>query len=174
MCGNMDEKLNQIFSNVNNWLKYAEAKNALIIVLNSTLIFGIINLYPAIKDDTSYILYMSIAILMMLISIIVALISFIPRLKSPYEKVESPLENDNLLYFGHIAKYTSEQYREKIEKILSAENTNKEFDMYYINQIIINSKITLIKFKQFEISAWFLIAAFLTPIGALILYQFRT
>ncbi len=169
---NMEDKLKDIFENVNNWLKFAEAKNALIIVLNGTLIFRISGFYSHIQNNVIYFLYF-MSILMLLISIVIAIISFIPRLKTPYIKMQNPLPNDNLLYFGHIAKYTPDQYYLKISKILSKDDKYKEFNMHYSNQIVVNSRITFIKFKQFEISVFFLISAFLTPLGTWFLYKNR-
>jgi len=172
MNGNMHEKLNQIFSNVNDWLKFSETKNALIIVFNSSLIFGILNFYSVIKEE-SYIVYMLMVITMLLISIVVSLLSFIPQLKYPYISYGNPEDTDNLLFFAHIAKYTPAQYYEKIKSTLPDETKNEEFDMYYINQIVANAKIVTTKFEQFKISAWFTIGAFLTPLGMLLLFLYK-
>ncbi len=173
MNGNMYEKLNQIFSNVNDWLKFAETKNALIIVFNSSIIFGILNFYSVIKDDKAYIVYMLIAMIMLLISIVVSLLSFIPQLKYPYISFDKPQDTDNLLFFEHIAKYTPAQYYDRMKNALPNEKINEAFDMYYINQIVANSRIVATKFKQFKISAWFTVGAFLTPVGMLILFFYK-
>ena len=52
----MEDKLKDIFENVNNWLKFAEAKNATIVAGNGLLIFGICRL---LKDTSinEWILY---------------------------------------------------------------------------------------------------------------------
>jgi len=168
----MANNLKDILEDVNNWLKYAEAKNALIIVLNSSLIVGLSNVSDDITNSTIYILFLT-SILMLLISIVIAIMSFIPRLKTPQLKKQNILEDDNLIHYVDIRKYTATQYYEKIEKILPKENRNKDFEMYYAEQIVTNSRIAFIKFKQFEAAAWFLLAAFLTPIGALILSKVR-
>lgn len=170
----MVNDLKDIFDNTNNWLKFAEAKNGAIIALNSALLFGILKFNSTLANENflrDYYIFMIVFVL--LISTIMALLSFIPRLKYPYTHFEKPNNNDNLLYFGDISKYTPNQYYEKIHTINNGASDKKDFEMYYINQIINNSKITFIKFKQFEIAVWFTLFAFLTPIGGLILYITR-
>jgi len=170
----MIDNLKVIFDNINNWLKFAEAKNGAIIALNSALIFGVLKLNSTITEQNIFRdYYISIVIFLLLISSIMALLSFIPRLSYPYIKFDKPTEKDNLLYFGDILKYTPLKYYEKIQIKICEKSDKKDFEMYYINQIIINSKITFIKFKQFEIAVWFTLSAFLTPIGGLILYLIR-
>jgi len=169
----MYEKLNHIFLNVNDLLKFAEAKNALIIVFNSTLIFGILSFYSKIKEENIYLMYMFMIITMLLIAIVISLLSFIPTLKFLDAPLGRPNDNDNLIFFGDIAKYTPSIYYEKLNDIIPNLEDNKSLDMQYINQIIINSKITMNKFRQFEVSAWFTIGAFLTPIGMLLLYLYK-
>ena len=165
--------IKDIFENVNDWLKFAEAKNGVIIALNSAIIFGILKLYPSLKIDNSYIeYYITYIILFLTISIIIALLSFIPRFYYPFIKIDKISESDNLLYFGDIAKYNEIEYSRKIlEKIPDTEKTS--FDVYYINQIVNNAKITYIKYKQFEISVWFTISVFLTPFGTAILFLYK-
>ena len=41
---NITQQLYQVFNNVNDWLKFAEAKNAMLIAFNGASIFGIIKL----------------------------------------------------------------------------------------------------------------------------------
>ena len=176
----MLDTLKDIFENVNNLLKFAEAKNGVIIALNSMIIFGVFKL-DILSLDTSSILnwYLYIAIFMLVTSLIIALLSFVPKLKYPYLSFEKPLETDNLLYFGDIAKYTPTQYKKHFEKIIKLDDkeeyqNNHNLTDDYINQIVINSKITFIKFKQFEIAIWFTLSAILTPIGGIILYFSQT
>lgn len=173
---NMTDELKDIFDNVNNWLKFAEAKHAMIIAFNSSLIFGLSNFYEKTNNTFSICCLLLLAQTMLFISTVISVISFIPRLKIPdmgLFKLEPISANDNLLFFSHIAKYTTNEYYEKIKQFSEDNKFNEKFDMQYVYQIIINSKITHIKFKQFEISSWFLISAFLTPLGAFLLYCFR-
>jgi len=170
----MVNHLKDIFDNVNYWLKFAEAKNGAIIALNSSLIFGVFKINSTIANENIFRdYYIVMIIFVLLVSTIIALLSFIPRLKYPYINFQSINKHDNLLYFGDILKYTADQYYEKIQTIINTEDNQKELELYYINQLIINSKITFIKFKQFEIAVWFTLSAFLTPVGVLVLYILR-
>ena len=48
----MTERLNIIFLNVNEWLKFAELKHAVIIAFNGAAIFGIFQIF--INSETNY------------------------------------------------------------------------------------------------------------------------
>jgi len=170
----MINEVKSIFDNVNNWLKFAEAKNGAIIALNATFIFGILKL-GLISNKSIVIInyYLYLCIFMLLVSSIVALLSFVPQLKFIYIKFKKISDRDNLLYFGDIAKYTPTQYSDSLKKILEVDSKNNKLYEHYINQIVINSKITWIKFKQFDIAIWFTISAILTPIGGYILHSIQ-
>ena len=63
--------------------------------------------------------------------------------------------DDNMLYFADISKYNSGDYLKLLKKkynINEYEFKNSEKD--YANQIIINSKITLDKYKYFTFASW--------------------
>jgi hypothetical protein len=52
----MADKLKDIFENVNNWLKFAEAKNATLIAGNGLLIFGVLKTIHEVNINI-YLLY---------------------------------------------------------------------------------------------------------------------
>lgn len=163
--------ISNIFENVNNWLKFAEAKNGTIIALNSALIFGLFQICQDTKtENIILIVYVYSALISLFISIIIAILSFVPKLSYQYTSFGKPKDSDNLLYFGDIAKYSEKEY---IDKLSSITNEITDFDKQYINQIATNSKITYVKYKQFELAVWFNISAFLTPVGAIILYLYK-
>ncbi|MCP4218773.1 MAG: hypothetical protein GY765_29345, partial [bacterium] len=41
----MEERLKSIFANVNDWLKFAEAKNAALVAFNSAIIFAVLSVF---------------------------------------------------------------------------------------------------------------------------------
>jgi hypothetical protein len=51
--------------------------------------------------------------------------------------------------------------------------THSKLDNQFANQIVINLKVAVIKFKQFKIAIWFIIATLLTPVGAFILAKVK-
>jgi hypothetical protein len=92
-----------------------------------------------------------------IISIIFTLASFFPTSNiSKYiikngrdKKIRS---DDNLLFWGHIYKYSRDEYKSKLEEKYKIKYDNQEYINDLIDQIIINSNITNTKFKFFKIS----------------------
>jgi len=170
------ERLSDILSKVNEWLKFAEAKNSAIIVFNSALSFGILQvLSPLDKKPIAVLVYISLVIILLTISSIVALLSFVARFNPPWVRIQQPnSKSDNLLYFGHICKYTPDTYLQAMRNKLVKSNEYDELEKEYADQIVVNSKIAFIKFQQFNIAVWFTISAILTPLGAFIIAQVKS
>ena len=74
----MKDELNRIFSNVNDWLKFAETKNAGLVVFNSAAIFGIMQAFPA---ENTFVVFKWLMILLFGISICISIYTFLPVLK---------------------------------------------------------------------------------------------
>lgn len=162
----MEDKLKDIFSNTNDWLKFAETKTATLLAANGVIIFGLFRIF---KDtETIHNIFLSSVIILLSLSIFVNLLSLIPSLKIPfilYTKKKS--ENDNLLYFGDIVKYSKTEY---LTKIKNGTNEFTEFEQYYASQIIVNSVIALKKYRLFLISIYLTSSAILTLLILLINY----
>jgi len=166
----LDDKLKDIFTIVNDWLKFAEAKSATLIAANAGLIFGIGRLISVFEIKGILLGYLLLTIVLCSLSLAICLISFIPDLNMPWEnKPTGTNESDNLIFFGHIAKYTPSAYLEKLASSLSL--SNMEFNGYHknlSNQIIINSVIANKKYNYFKKSIWLTLAALVSPVVALI------
>ncbi|MBN2825111.1 MAG: hypothetical protein JXQ76_07310, partial [Campylobacterales bacterium] len=132
----MVNELKDIFATVNDLLKFAEAKNGAIVTLNGVVVFGIVQTNI---ETIALQIYTVMVVFLLLASIIISLLSFIPKLNSPYINLGTPTPEDNLIYFGDIAKYTPAQYYTKIKETLPT--IDETLEMYYIHQIVINSKI---------------------------------
>jgi hypothetical protein len=81
----MDEKLNNIFSNINDWLKYAETKSATLIAGNGALIFGFSRLSLSENVNCYVGYYLIFCSFLSLISLSICLLSIIPALNMPWE-----------------------------------------------------------------------------------------
>jgi hypothetical protein len=143
----MKEDLKDIFQNVNEWLKFAEAKHAGLIVLNSGLVFGILTVYSAFAQH----LHWSLIILSLLFlgtSIFLTLISLYPR---TYKNIISTkkIKNPNLYFNGSIAQLNIEDFKTEICKTHPEHNFTALEDNL-ICQIIINSKIASTKYLLFR------------------------
>lgn len=175
----MEEKLEFIFKNVNNWLKFAEAKNAALLAFNLGIIFGTLRLYSNfthVENDLCWLEYYGILALSLLsVSAIICLLSYVPRMEIPWLKQKEGIElhTKNVLFFGDIALFSPQNYITELAKINGV--SAPESGMYLENiasQIIVNSRIAVTKYKMFGYGIWITITAISTPIIALILFLF--
>lgn len=171
----MDEKLKEIFSNINDWLKFAEAKSATLIACNGALIFGISRLISSFDLKGIYLLYFILILVLCILSISICFLSIIPSLSMPWEKKPSGTsDEDNLMYFSDIAKYTPLAYLNALKNKLELNDsvfTGYQRDIS--NQIIINSVIADKKYRAFQKAIWLTLAAVISPVLALLVFLFR-
>ena len=83
-----------------------------------------------------------------------------------------PSNDDNILFFGHIAKYPPENYLRKLYRLRNGkppENLSG-IELDYAEQIVTNSRIAQRKYDTFTIGVWLTIATVATPIVAVLLY----
>lgn len=143
----MQETLNHIFQNINDWLQFAEAKHSGIIVLASGILLA---LASGLKDFTAHINkhVLFISSLFLLIGISVSLYSFFPQTNNK-ETIKQSTPTPNLYYFGSLGQMNTNSFKAEIKKIDSTYNFTK-LDEDLINQIIINSRITTDKMRLFK------------------------
>ena len=176
----METKLKTIFSYVNNWLRFAEEKNAALIVLNGALLLALISLMGKNVEIPSFIhnnifyyrltfFYLLNFVLFSAFGLMISLISFLPQTKviinSKEEKIK---DSDNLIFYSHIAKYDADKYLSKLHNILETESS--KYELAYANQIITNSKIAAFKYLHFQVALWLTISSIFTPIIGYILF----
>ncbi len=155
----MEEKLFKIFSNINNWLKYAEAKNGVLLVLNGSALMGIFSQLKGTPTIFSTILKWLITPCFGL-SLLILLISFLPIYNKFFKrKIElsiSKLSEINLLFFGDLKSITPEVFL----RLFYDSQKNKlptsfpKLEIDIANQIVNNSEIASRKFKLFIIAAY--------------------
>ncbi|OEG73932.1 hypothetical protein BEL05_08470 [Shewanella colwelliana] len=172
----MDEKLKDIFSNINDWLKYAEAKSATLIAGNGAIIFGFsrLGLNENINCYLGY--YLFFCGFLSLISLSICLLSIIPALNMPWDsKPSGTNDSDNILFFRDIAKYTPLSYLNKLAVKIGQEHvdvTGFQKDLAF--QIISNSTIANKKYTYFNIAIWFTLSAIVSPVITIIFYISRS
>ena len=182
----MEENLKDIFNNVNEWLKFAEAKNGILIALLGTALFTLLdkstsilflnnisisNNTLVIKFDINLFvsLYLVFLIIFLVIAISIMLISFLPQTKQVFKIKDIKNENDNSLFYGDIIKYTPEEYLEFIEP--DRENFSRS-ELDYAYQIVINSHIAYKKYKYFELALLAILSGILTVLGAFLVNRY--
>jgi hypothetical protein len=168
----MEKKLELVFENVNNWLKFAETKNAMLLGFNGVVFFGIIRLYISDKLITNQFIemYLVIAMLFLSVSSLVVLLSFVPNLKILRPTFNFKKENDNFLYFDVLRCKTEDEiikrYRKEDEKI-------DDYHKHLAEQIITNASITKRKYDYFTLGLWLSISSFITPILGFIFFIYN-
>lgn len=168
----MLEILKDVLSKTNDWIKFAEAKNAANIILCSGVVFSIVQKID-IKDANIYVeTYFLCVTVLLLISLIISLLSFVPKLKMPWIHMGNKSDDDNFIYFGHAYKYSARDYLSLINSDNKFPIEKTKVEIAYSNQIVTNSKIAYIKFKQFDIAVWYTISAIVTPLGTLLIWFF--
>jgi hypothetical protein len=144
-----------IFNNINRWLEYAEKKNTYIFSLFSLMIIftpfigrlSSLNSLIKISIGVFYILYV--------ITMIITIISLFPKTIISKDKLSNGKnkklkESDNLLFYGDIAKYSREEYMDRLEKKYRINICESEYLIHLVDQIIINSNITQDKMNLFK------------------------
>lgn len=156
----MTDKLKEIFENVNNWLSFAEAKNAALVALESTIIIGFIT------SDIfkTYTMFISIIICICSFALLISLYSFIPSIGNKTNKIIQYLVkldkqniSKNMILFSYIAQYEEDQegikkYLEDIKREYEISCEIKQEHKDLAGEIIYNSKLAVKKYKLFGFS----------------------
>jgi hypothetical protein len=149
----MEERLKYICGLVNDWLKFAEAKNAAMVAAVCALVAVLCDHFPE-SNGNALVQWMSVVgcVLLMLAGLC-SLVSFLPKLtfKWSQTKVGRSAEH-NLFYFEHIGGYSAFEYLEALYQAESHKPANKKLEADLAGQAVINSRITSGKFRQFKLA----------------------
>jgi hypothetical protein len=158
-----EEQLYRVFNNVNDWLKFFEAKNAMIIVFNSASIYGITQLFNLeyIKKSDQIINYLIIVIILLVFSTLSSLISFAPRVKIIKGGLYAPGDDPNVLFFEYLKIKTKEDIIKEITGVSDVDSF-APIEKDIAEQIKQNSIIASRKYFYFTIAVWLTIAAYIT------------
>jgi hypothetical protein len=158
MEGTMEDRLWRIFENVNNWLKYAEQKNTLLLTFIGIQI-TLVKLFMKVLDG-----WLMVSLIFLGLCFIVCLLTFFPRTRISnwwfdfmIRGVDDQAESDNLIFFGHIVKYTTEEYIAKMQKYLNGEIHGHRNLENLCSQIVVNSEIASAKLNFFKVSVWLMV-----------------
>ncbi len=151
----MEERLKFIFSNVNDWLKFAEGKLAGIIVFNGAILIGIMQISKElgmidwhIKNAIIVQIYSNI------ISLLVSFWGILPKIKRNKLNNKNQYQNDNLIFWGDISKYDVDSFTQKFRTDFQYQEEPTAFEQRIIEQIIQNSKLNVRKNKLFKASLY--------------------
>lgn len=153
----VEDKLWRVLENVNNWLGYAERKNVLIL----TFIGIQLTLCKLFVEDVD--VWLIACSIFLGLCFLLTLISFFPQTVIPWwlyfwaRSSDKPNENDNLLFYGDITKYSQKEYIEKMEKYFGEDIHGHKNLEDLCGQIVVNSQIASKKFNIFKATTWFMI-----------------
>ena len=154
---------------MNDWLKFSEAKNAMLIAFNAASTFGMLKMYDIefIKNNSFFKSYLMVVIIMLVFSTVLSLISFAPRVKMIKAGLFADGTDSNVLFFEYLKGRTAIE----ILKEVSGESDEKKFtkmELDIAEQIKQNSIVSSRKFSYFTIAVWITIAAYITiPFAAI-------
>jgi hypothetical protein len=160
----MKEELREIFNNINDWLKFAEAKNFGLISLIVASVFGFTQM--SLKHD--YIVQCIGAYIFLPLSILgclSCLTSLMPILsKIEQEKnvtgiidrlsnfINKEGELNNIHFFGHLKDLNETEFEsEMLTKYGPGFSSFTEYEKDLVTQILYNSRIANIKYQLFKI-----------------------
>lgn len=147
----MDKKVEFYEKNlerVNYWLQFAETKNAAVIAFIVAMLAVIYS-----GDVIENVYFKIILTVIYVISLVASLISFFPKYKKDVNVSAGQYKTeDNILFWDDIAKYSIEDYINKVNVVnANEENTNfSETERIYAEEIITNARIAQFKYNMFK------------------------
>jgi hypothetical protein len=155
-----EDRLGDLLNRVVDWLKFAEAKNTAAVGLSSTAL-GVIVTFLIAGPSVSALAGAGLAAgaVALMVSLMLAVASFLPSTnleKHLLGEREAPGPGDNLLFYGHLARYEprglaraiAEHYFEPGER----EYVPSKLAIDLAGQVITNARITVRKLAFFKYS----------------------
>lgn len=151
----MEERLKYVVGLVNDWLRYAETKNAGLLVASGTLLKLATDHFPPRTDGPVIFYGALLGCGCMVLSVIVCLLSFLPALKFEWlVSKRARSAKHNLFYFRHIAMFSAFDYLTALYQAEGLTDAKRKVEIDLAGQIVINSKIATRKFLEFSAALW--------------------
>lgn len=161
-----EARLRRVLDFVDGHVKFADTKNAALLAANVVATAGVLQvLTSSVNMNVWTARYLMLLGVTSLISAAVVLLSFLPVMQIPWLTRRQKLtDNDNLLFFGDIQKYTANAYLKAFAKASGLSPISvTELDRMHAEQIIANAKIAARKFTYFKVGIWITLIGALTP-----------
>jgi hypothetical protein len=152
--------LSELLARVIDWLKFAEAKNTGSVGLSSTGL-GVIVTFLVAGPPIPTVAGVGLAVgaVALMLSLMLTVASFLPSTDLEKHLVgerERPTSRDNLLYYGHLARYEPRALVEAIAEMYFEQEgetyTPSKLDVDLAAQIVTNARITVRKLSFFRYS----------------------
>jgi hypothetical protein len=156
----MNEDLKFSFTNVNDWLKFAEAKNAGLLALNAAAIIGILQCNDALLINIPF--FRGLLLIIFCLSSLICIYSVLPIVNKhfkAYKKLDANTYGSkkatlNYLFFGDVAQLTDLQLIDLYQSKVGSNITLTAADQDLAGQIVNNAELSLQKFKVFNFAGW--------------------
>ena len=170
----VSSKLIAIFQNVNDWLKFAEAKNGILLAFSGAAITATITILSTAQDlPNSLKVGLLLTTIILCICALVCSLSFLPKTdlekllwsrKQPSKKGNNQKDPDknNFWFYGHLRYYDSNELLAALNKHYFDNKLNIPYKKEYQDiaaQITINAEIAFLKFQVFTYAVYVLIAS---------------
>jgi hypothetical protein len=156
----VERQLSEQLTRVIDWLKFAEAKNTGAVGLSSTGLGVIVTFLVAGPSITTLAgVGLGVGALAMMFSLLLTVASFLPSTDLEKHLVgdrERPTTRDNLLYYGHLARYEPRALVEAIAEMYFEQEgeayTPSKLALDLAAQIVTNARITVRKLTLYKYS----------------------
>lgn len=163
-----EEQLRKMFANINDWLKFAEAKNLGLLTLSAAIVFGFLKANincTTVAEKTNYYVLIPLAVL----AFIIALISVFPiltniekgkKIKGNIDWLSNIIDKEdafvNIHFYGYLKTIDIVEFESEYLKKTNTSGQFSDFEKELGGQILYNSRIAAIKYQLFKIGAFLL------------------
>lgn len=168
--------LDDILIKVNEWLRFAESKNAALLALITGMTFAFLNYGKSINilDSEFGSLYFYNFITFMVLALCTVLMSFLPQTKLLWlweEKRKST--SPNICFYSDLAGHDPRKLvRDIYPTAMDTKNNLQNIMICIAEQIVTNSKIAKRKYNYFRVALWSVLSGIFTPLVSVSLYIF--
>lgn len=184
MATKYEEQLRNIFNNVNEWLKFAEAKNLGLLTLVAAIDFGFTQISfseeSVIKTIGCYV-FLPITFFSFLFSLlsVFPILSKIEKgylVKSLITKLSNLIDKEksfeNVHFYGYLRHLDESTFETKFLTKVNSTEVFIQYEKELSTQILYNSRITWLKYQLFKIGAFFFLLALIVSIILLPIVHF--
>lgn len=144
----MKEYLKEQLERTNYWLSFSEAKNGALVALNVAF------MAVCTQISNMSVVFCSLTCIILLVSSVFCLLSFYPNLSNKFQRnPNGVVTNANLIFYGDIAKMQNKNMyinsvKNRYHINVNTDETEQCDDL--ATEILINSQITILKYKLFK------------------------
>jgi len=169
------EHLFRVLQMVNDWLRFAEAKNGAVLAICGSTLGVLIGLMASVSFPSNALLgYVAACALLLAGSLAAALVSFIPITRLPTLYRRARATPPNTLFFADLAGVSASELLQETCLALGIDATETlPVHEHAAAQIVANSRITLWKFELASVATHLAAAAVVPPLLLLLLISKR-